>query len=400
MVSSQVCLLGGHNAGHQIILNGKSHKLHLLPVGCLYEHTINVLGHGMVIHLRSLLKEVEIMRENGIEVLDRLLISERAHLLMDAHIENDRKMENSRNENGGKIGTTLSGIGPCHATRSYRTGVTVGDMKHWDSFKNKVMEMYKMHATAENYETMGKAEIERHENFFKIFSKCICDTGFFIGEALRQGKRILFEGANGALLDIHTGTYPYVTSSVTLACGPYVGLGVPVGTPMFRIGIIKCYQTRVGLGPFPTEFFDENCAHIQSDGTEKGITTGRLRRCGWLDLVAARYVQRLNVYHALYMTKLDVLSGLKTLKVCVDYRDKGSGQLLERGRFPATVKMFEETEPVYKTFPGWEEDISSVKKYDELPKNARDYVEFVEQSLGVFIQWIGVGQDSESVIVR
>ncbi|KAK1939511.1 putative adenylosuccinate synthetase [Babesia divergens] len=391
---------GGHNAGHEIILNGKQYKLHLLPGGSLYKSTTNVLGQGMVIHLTSLLKEIEVLREHGIEVIDRLIISDRAHLLLEAHIEVDRNMEKNRMTHGGKIGTTLRGIGPCYATRSFRTGVLVGDMKHWDVFKENVINIYRRHTNPETADNMAQEEIERHEKLYKIFSKCICDTGYFMSESIKAGKRILLEGSNGSLLDINMGTYPFVTSSVTLACGAYVGLGVPLNTPMFRIGILKCYQTRVGMGPFPTEFFDENYDHIQKDGTEVGVSTARLRRCGWLDLVAARYVQRVNCFNVVYLTKLDVLTGLKEIKVCVDYRNKKTGELLERGRFPATVAMLEETEPVYKTFPGWDQIVSSVKNYNDLPENLRNYVEFVQQDLNVFIQWVGVGQDVRSTIVR
>ncbi|GIX63222.1 adenylosuccinate synthetase [Babesia caballi] len=360
---------GGHNAGHEIVLNGRQYKLHLLPGGCLYPSTTNVLGHGMVIHLTSLLEEIEILREHGIEVLDRLLISDRAHLLLDAHIEIDRRMEKARLSSGGQIGTTLRGIGPCHATRSSRTGVLVGSMLHWDSFKKNVMDIYKIHTDPETSEKMAAEEIARHEKLYNIFSRCICDTGYFISEAVREGKRILLEGANGSLLDIN-------------------------------MGILKCYQTRVGMGPFPTEFFDENYNHIQKDGTEVGISTSRVRRCGWLDLVAARYVQRLNCFNAIQLTKLDVLTGLKEIKVCVDYRNVKTGDLLERGRFPATTAMLEEFEPVYKTFPSWSESISNVVNYAHLPERARQYVEFVEKELSCFIQWVGVGQDVKNTIVR
>lgn len=379
---------GGHNAGHEVILNGKKYKLQLLPVGSLHSHTTNVLGHGMVIHLTSLLREIGVLRENGIDVLDRLLISDRAHLLLDAHIVKDRDMEMQRNASGGEIGTTLSGIGPCHATRSYRTGVLVGDMLHWEVFKKNVMDLYKMHTNGENAEELGKQEIERHEELFKIFANRICDTGYFISQAIKEGKRVLLEGANGSLLDINMGTYPFVTSSITLASGAYAGLAVPLDTPIFRIGIMKCYQTRVGMGPFPTEFFDENYHHIQKDGTELGVTTGRRRRCGWLDLVAARYVQRINSYHVLYLTKLDVLKGLKTIKICVDYRNKNTGEIMERGRFPSTVTMLNELEPVYKDFPGWDEKVAEASSYDQLPETMRNYIKFIEQDLGVFIQWV------------
>ncbi|GBE60613.1 adenylosuccinate synthetase [Babesia ovata] len=340
------------------------------------------------------------LRGHGIEVMDRLLISDRAHLLLDAHIEIDRNMEKARKAAGGEIGTTLRGIGPCHATRSSRTGVLVGSLLHWDFFKKSVMDIYKIHTDVETSEKMAIEEIERHAALYKIFSRCICDTGYFISEAIRAGKRVLLEGANGSLLDINMGTYPFVTSSTTLACGSYVGLGVPLNSPMFRIGILKCYQTRVGMGPFPTEFFDENYDHIQKDGTEIGVSTCRLRRCGWLDLVAARYIQRLNCFHVVYLTKLDVLTGLKEIKVCVDYRNKRTGDLLERGRFPATTAMLDEYEPVYKVFPSWNDDISELDAYDKLPENARTYVEFVEKELGTFIQWIGVGQDVRSTISR
>ncbi|ORM40492.1 Adenylosuccinate synthetase [Babesia sp. Xinjiang] len=403
---------GGHNAGHQIILNGKQYKLHLLPSGTIYTNTINVLGHGMVIHLSSLLNEINILAEHGIEILDRLLISDRAHLLLDAHVEIDRKMEKRRMSSGGnislgssicnagEIGTTLRGIGPCYSTKSSRTGVRVGTMLHWEDFKKRVLDFYRIHGDPETFENMASEEIERQKKLYDIFSKCICDTGYFMSEAIKAGRRILLEGSNGSLLDIDAGTYPYVTSSTTLACGTYLGLGVPLDSPMFRIGLLKCYQTRVGMGPFPTEFFDENYQHIQKDGTEIGVSTSRLRRCGWLDLVAARYVQRLNCFHTIYFTKLDVLTGLKEIRVCVDYRNKITGNVLERGRFPATTALLEEFEPVYKTFAGWTQDISNVRNYDELPEKARNYVEFVEAQLDTFIQWIGVGQDVKSVIVR
>ncbi|GFE54796.1 adenylosuccinate synthetase [Babesia ovis] len=391
---------GGHNAGHQIILDGREYKLHLLPGGVMHPHVINVLGHGMVIHLESLLKEINILSEHNIDCLDRLLISDRAHILLNAHADIDRKMENRRMSGGGKIGTTLRGIGPCYSTKSSRTGVRMGELLHWDHFKRRVMDFYRIHGDLDTFENLANEEIEKHKRLYDIFSKCICDTGYYISEAIKAGKRILLEGSNGSLLDIDMGTYPFVTSSTTLAYGIYVGLGIPLNAPVFRIGILKCYQTRVGMGPFPTEFFDENYQHIQKDGTEIGVSTARVRRCGWLDLVAARYVQRLNCFDSVYLTKLDVLTGLKEVKVCVDYRNKITGEILERGRFPATTASLEEYEPIYKTFAGWAQDISNVSCYEKLPENVRTYIEFVEHDLDTFVQWVGIGQDVKSVIVR
>ncbi|EDO06449.1 putative adenylosuccinate synthetase [Babesia bovis T2Bo] len=391
---------GGHNAGHEIILNGQQYKLHLIPGGVMHPHVINVLGHGMVIHLESLLKEMEILTQHGIEVLERLRISDRAHILLNAHVDIDRKMEHRRMSGGGKIGTTLRGIGPCYSTKSARTGIRMGDLLHWEHFSKKVRDFYKIHCDFENFEELAQEEVENHKKLYDIFAKCICDTGYFMSESIKAGKKILLEGSNGSLLDIDMGTYPFVTSSTTLACGAYLGLGVPLNAPIYRIGILKCYQTRVGMGPFPTEFFDDNYTHIQKDGTEIGVSTARVRRCGWLDLVAARYIQRLNCFNSIYFTKMDVLTGLKEIKICIDYRNKVDGTILERGRFPSTIASLEEYEPVYQSFAGWDQDISQISEYNELPETARKYIEFVEKEVGAHFQWVGVGQDVKSIIVR
>ncbi|KAK2195649.1 bifunctional Adenylosuccinate synthetase/Adenylosuccinate synthetase [Babesia duncani] len=381
---------GGHNAGHEVVFRGKTHKFHLIPCGVIHEKTINVLGNGVVIHLKSLLDEVNELRNIGVEVLDRLLISARAHLILDIHIDMDRNMEEKRSvtTSGLKIGTTLKGVGPCYTTKSARTGVLVGHMLHWKSFETRVHNLFHFHSTASNAAELAQQEIEKHKEYFKIIKNCITDTEDYIADAIAQGKRVLLEASNGSLLDLGLGTYPFVTSSNTLTCGPYRGLGIAPNTPIYRIGVLKSYQTRIGFGPFPTELFDDTYKHMQIIGMEIGVSTGRKRRCGWLDLPAARYAQRINDFHCINLTKLDVLSGVKVLKICIDYKNKTTGEIMKRGTFPCTEEMFQEYEQIYKEFQGWDEDISKIREYQELPAAAKTFVEYIQGDLGVFIKWV------------
>ncbi|AFZ80721.1 adenylosuccinate synthetase, putative [Theileria equi strain WA] len=390
---------GGHNSGHDVVLNGVQYKLHLLPCGSMHENTKIVLGNGVVINIENLLKEVDILAQNGISLLDRLYISERAHLIFNIHAEIDCKQESDLSKKYGEIGTTKKGIGPSYSTKSLRTGIMIGEMLHWETFSELVHRL--MHScTTNNPDQLAEKELARHKEMFKKIEHCIVDTSFLITKAVENGQKVFFEGANGVLLDLSLGTYPYVTSSNTTTSGIYNGLGISPSIPVFRIGVLKAYQTRIGSGPFPTELFGEVYDKLQTTGMEVGVTSGRKRRCGWLDLVSVRYAQLTNGFNVINLTKLDIMSIFDTIKVCVDYKHSKTGAILPRGSFPATSFQFSQYEPVYKEFPGWRTDLSEITKFEDLPAEAKAYVEFIENDLGVWIQWIGVGKDTKKTIVR
>eukprot|EP00741_Cyanophora_paradoxa_P005149 tig00000863_g4991.t1 len=392
---------GGSNAGHTIVVEGRKFAFHLIPSGILNEDTTCLIGNGVVLHLPSFFEELRNLDEYGIKGFrQRIKISDRAHLLFDLHQIVDGLSESELNEK--KIGTTKRGIGPAYGTKSLRTGMRVCDLKYFDSFPDNFRTLvagYKTRRTKRFGEHHFKdydmeAEIERYRQYAKELEPYVVDSVHFVNEAYRAGKRILMEGANATMLDIDFGTYPYVTSSNASIGGIITGIGLPHNKIGPVLGVVKAYTTRVGSGPFPTELHDELGEQIRKVGHEFGTTTGRPRRCGWLDAVAVRYTTWINGFEYLNLTKLDVLTGVPELKIGVQYKVKGA----PLPSVPASVDQLAEVEVEYETMPGWTEDISSCRSFDELPAACQRYVRRIEELIGCPIRWIGVGAGREAMI--
>ncbi|WP_046316604.1 adenylosuccinate synthase [Mycobacterium sp. UM_Kg1] len=390
---------GGNNAGHTVVLpTGENFALHLIPSGVLSPHVTNVIGNGVVVDPGVLLEELAGLEGRGVDT-SRLLISADAHLLMPYHVAIDKVTE--RYMGSKKIGTTGRGIGPCYQDKIARIGIRVADVLDQESlaakieaaldFKNQVLvKIYNRKALEP--EQVLEDLLEQAEGF----KHRIADTSLLLGAALDRGENVLLEGSQGTLLDVDHGTYPYVTSSNPTAGGAAVGSGVGPTRITTVLGILKAYTTRVGSGPFPTELFDAHGEYLSKTGGEVGVTTGRRRRCGWFDAVIARYATRVNGITDYFLTKLDVLSSLETVPVCVGYTVDGK----RTDELPMTQEEFARAEPVYEELPGWWEDISEARTFEELPANARDYVSRVEEIAGAQISCIGVGPGREQTIVR
>ncbi|GAC93279.1 hypothetical protein PHSY_000843 [Pseudozyma hubeiensis SY62] len=381
---------GGNNAGHTIVadVNGVKTKFdfHLLPSGLVNPRCAGFIGSGVVVHVPSFFAELDTIQKKGLNCDGRLFISDRAHLVFDFHQVVDGLKEVELG--GSSIGTTKKGIGPAYSSKASRSGLRVHHLYDPELFASKFRKLvegrFKRYGHFE-YDTEG--EIARYRAFAERLRPHIVDGVTFIHTALAQNRKVLVEGANALFLDIDFGTYPFVTSSSTSIGGVLTGLGIPHTAIGDVIGVMKAYTTRVGMGPFPTELHEEVGHHLQEVGAEYGVTTGRRRRCGWLDLVMMRYSCLINGYSSLNLTKLDVLDQLKELKICVGYVVDGK----ELPSFPADLEVLAKVEVQYKTLPGWQQDISKATTWEELPENCRNYVEFIEQFLGVKIEWIGVG---------
>lgn len=390
---------GGNNAGHTIVadVNGVKTKFdfHLLPSGLVNPRCAGFIGSGVVVHVPSFFAELDNIEKKGLNCDGRLFISDRAHLVFDFHQVVDGLKEVELG--GSSIGTTKKGIGPAYSSKASRSGLRVHHLYDPELFASKFRKLvegrFKRYGHFE-YDTEG--EIARYRAFAERLRPHIVDGVTFIHTALAQNRKVLVEGANALFLDIDFGTYPFVTSSSTSIGGVLTGLGIPPTAIGNVIGVMKAYTTRVGMGPFPTELHEEIGHHLQEVGVEYGVTTGRRRRCGWLDLVMMRYSCLINGYTSLNLTKLDVLDQLKELKIAVGYVVDGK----ELPSFPADLEVLAKVEVQYKTLPGWQQDISKAKTWEELPENCRNYVEFIEQFLGVKIEWIGVGPARESMIHR
>jgi len=387
---------GGNNAGHTIVVDGERYALHIVPTGVLYPHCTPVIGSGTVVNPAVLLEEMDGLAARGIDT-SRLVVSGGAHLIMPYHLELDRVTE--RRLGRHRLGTTKRGIGPAYADKAARIGLRVQDLLDPKIFsaklevalkeKNLVLTRaygrlpFEQKAIAEAYLGFGR-RLERH----------VADAGPLIQSALDEGKTVLFEGAQAAMLDLDHGTYPYVTSSNPIAGGACVGAGVGPRDIQRIIGICKAYCTRVGSGPFPTEADPADSETLVEAGGEYGTTTGRKRRCGWLDVVAARYAARLNTLTEMVVTKLDVLSHFASIKVCVAYRFEGR----RFDDFPPNQTIFNKCEPVYEELPGWSEDISGARTLDELPVAARRFLQAVEDMVGVCVSWASVGPGRDQVV--
>ena len=389
---------GGANAGHTICWEDKTFVLHLVPSGIFHDGVQCVIGNGVVIDPAAVMKEINMIRDLGYDVEGRLHISHNAHLIMPYH----KKVEEARERwrDAGAIGTTGRGIGPCYVDKFARTGIRVVDLLDRDVLRKKLLaSMEEKNAILQKVygadELDVEAIIEEYVEFDKLIDPFITDTTELLGNALAAGKRVLAEGAQGSLLDVDFGTYPFVTSSHPTVGGCCTGLGVPPTAIDRVIGIVKAYSTRVGNGPFPTELLDEQGEELRKTGHEFGATTGRPRRCGWLDLVALRYTTMVNGFTDLAITKLDVLSGLAEIKVCTEYRVKGK----TIRRFPNDIATLESVEPVYETLPGWQSDITGITQYEDLPSEARDYLDFVTDYLKVPASIISSGPKREQTIL-
>jgi len=385
---------GGANAGHTLIVDGTSYAFHLLPCGMISKTCKNLIGNGVVLHIPTMLSELEKLATFDPNALKRLFLSSRAQILFDAHRTVDGLQEAEKESKA--IGTTKRGIGPCYSTKTIRNGVRVGDLLHFDTFEEKVRELLSWIHRCYGVESNIEEEIERYRGYATLLKDQIVDSTHMMHQAMAEKKRILVEGANAALLDIDFGTYPYVTSSNTTSGAVCTGLGVPPNVIECIIGVVKAYTTRVGAGPFPTELDDEVGHHLGTVGHEFGTTTGRPRRCGWLDIPMLRYSHCLNGYSSLNITKLDVLTGLKTLKICVDYKDK-NGRLHPKGVFPDHLDDLRDVQVVYEELDGWDEDISKVRSLDQLPEKAKQYLLRIQELLNIPISWVGVGPAREDM---
>jgi len=389
---------GGANAGHTIAWGDQQFVLHLIPSGIFQEGVTCVIGNGVVIDPVALMEEIRQVEALGFQVEGRLLISHNAHLIMPYHKALDKARERWRDAEA--IGTTGRGIGPAYVDKFARSGIRVVDLLDRDGLREKLRTaLDEKNAILQSvYMDEGidvEAMIEEYVDFDRRIDPFVTDTTTFLGQALAGGKRILAEGAQGSLLDVDFGTYPYVTSSHPTAGGCCTGLGVPPTAIDRIIGIVKAYSTRVGNGPFPTELLDDVGELLRAEGNEFGATTGRPRRCGWLDTVALRYTARLNGFTDLAVTKLDVLAGMDELKVCTAY---GIGDKTTE-RFPNDIATLERVEPIYETLPGFDGDLSGMEAVEDLPTNARDYLNVVSDIIGVPVSMISTGPRREETLV-
>ena len=389
---------GGPNAGHTLVFNGRKHVLHTIPSGIFHENSINLVGNGVVIDPVIFKNELDKLSEQGVDFSKSLVISRKAHLILPTHRLLDAASEASKGK--AKIGSTLKGIGPTYMDKTGRNGIRVGDLE-LDNWENKYKALSKKHQSMIDFYDVDieydLAELEAE--FFKAIEVLkdlkFIDSEEYLEQAKKNKKSILAEGAQGSLLDIDFGTYPFVTSSNTTAAGACTGLGVSPNSIKEVFGIFKAYTTRVGSGPFPTELFDKNGKIMAKVGNEFGATTGRPRRCGWLDLVALRYACQINGVTQLMMMKADVLSGFKKLKICTAYNYKGN--VIKH--LPYNIESHN-LKPIYTDFEGWEEDLTKMENKSSLPKSLVNYIEFLETELEVPIKIVSVGPDRKQTIFR
>lgn len=389
---------GGNNAGHTVICDGAEYKLHLIPSGILNKDSLNIVGNGVVIDLSVLLGEMEELKARGIS-FDHFYLSDRAHLIMPYHKMIDGLEENAKGDH--KIGTTKRGIGPAYGDKVNRVGIRICDLMEFDEFERKLHVVLKQKnlLLEKIYGEVPLNEADITAEFAVLAEKIrpyVADTSVLVNESLKAGKKVLFEGAQAVHLDIDHGTYPFVTSSSPCAGGALTGTGVGPTKIDAVVGVAKAYTTRVGSGPFPTELHDAYGDKLREIGGEYGVTTGRPRRCGWLDGVVLRYSARVCGMTDLALTKLDVLDQMEELKICVAYRY--GGQTLTE--FPASLSAMEQCEPIYETLPGWQQDISSCRNYDELPENAKAYIKRVEELTETPVSIVAVGPDRQQTILR
>ena len=399
-VSAVVRFQGGHNAGHTLVIDGKKTALHLIPSGILRKDVQCLIGNGVVLSPEALLKEVRELEANGVQVRQRLKISLACPIILRTHVRIDQARERAKGND--KIGTTGRGIGPAYEDKVSRRGVRVGDLCNKADFEAKLREIMSYHnfVLTEYFKEEAEdidAALEELMQMAEEILPMSADVTDILHDYRKRGEHILFEGAQGSLLDIDLGTYPYVTSSNTTAGGTATGSGFGPLYLDYVLGITKAYTTRVGSGPFPTELFDEHGRHLAEKGHEFGATTGRARRCGWFDAVALRHAVQINSVSGICLTKLDVLDGLENIRVCVGYRSK-DGEVLDN---PVDSEGYEAIEPVYQDLPGWSESTLGVKRVEDLPNAARAYISFLEEQVGTSIDIISTGPDrNETIVLR
>ncbi|MBR0256514.1 MAG: adenylosuccinate synthase [Synergistaceae bacterium] len=390
---------GGANAGHTVVSDGKKFVFHLLPSGMLYPGKLCVLGNGLVIDPEQFLNETGELFAQGQDKA-RLAVSPHAHVVMPYHKMLDKLQEEARGK-GRKIGTTGRGIGPCYVDKYSRSGLRVEDLIDADVLRERLTyildEKNQIFTKLYGQKPLAFDEIyEPARKWGEALAPYVDDTRALLRRAVDEGKHILLEGAQAALLDIDHGTYPYVTSSSTSASGAFTGTGLAPSDLSRVIAVVKAYTTRVGEGPFPTEDFTDAGEKLRANGGEFGATTGRPRRCGWLDIPALRYSMELNGADVIALTKLDVLTGMGGIKVCTAYELNGT----KLTSWPTDTRTLSDIQPVYETLPGWDDDITGCKNFDDLPENAKSYVKFIENALNVPVGLIGVGADRNLTISR
>ncbi|KAG6455275.1 hypothetical protein O3G_MSEX009125 [Manduca sexta] len=386
---------GGNNAGHTVVVDGKEFDFHLLPSGIINQKCTSVIGNGVVIHLPGLFEELKKNELKGMKGCEsRLVISDRAHIVFDIHQQVDGLQEAEKGKNS--LGTTKKGIGPTYSAKATRNGIRIGDLLgefslFEDKYRTLVASYKRMFPSLEvDIET----ELAKYREYAEKVRPMVRDTVSYLHKEIAAGKKVLVEGANAAMLDIDFGTYPYVTSSNCSIGGVCTGLGVPPRVLGAVLGVVKAYTTRVGDGPFPTELHDETGRLLQDRGHEVGVTTKRVRRCGWLDLVVVRYTAMVNGYTSLCLTKLDILDTLKEIKVGVAYKLNGK----KIDYFPSSMTELSNVEVEYITLPGWACSIEDVRELSKLPEQAKNYVKAIEDFLQIPVKYIGVGQGRESII--
>ena len=390
---------GGNNAGHTLVVDGKKFALRLIPSGILNSNTINVIGNGIVFDPKGFFEEIEMLESNGVSTKN-IKVSDRAHIVFPYHKELDGLAEEARGDN--KIGTTKKGIGPCYMDKTERSGIRVCDLMDKEIFAKKL----KLQVDAKNKIVTGIYGKEAMFNFDEIYNEFIeyaerlrpyvTDTTVIVYDAIKANKKVLFEGAQGTLLDLDLGTYPYVTSSHPTSGGFAVGAGVGPNMIKDVVGIVKAYTTRVGEGPFVTELFDETGERIRVQGHEFGTVTGRARRCGWFDSVIVKYAARVNGLTSISFMLLDVLTGFDKIKICTAY--KMGDKIINN--FPASLEDLAKCEPVYEELDGWNEDITKVEKFEDLPENAKKYIARIEELIDVNIDLVSVGPNRNQTIIR
>lgn len=389
---------GGSNAGHSVVIQGKRYALHLVPSGILNPQAQNIIGNGVVFDPRVFFKEIEQLSADGVAT-DKIFISDRAHVVFPYHYILDGLFEEGRGKED--IGTTRKGIGPCYMDKVERSGIRTCDMLNIPKFieklsaqidwKNKIIQ--KLYGG----EPLDKeAMVQEYVDYASRLAPSICDTSVMVYEAVKSGKKVLFEGAQGSMLDIDLGTYPYVTSSHPISGGFTTGSGIGVGSISEVVGIVKAYTTRVGKGPFVTELLNETGDRIREIGHEYGVTTGRPRRIGWFDAVIVNYTARINGMTGLALMLLDVLSEFDSLKICYAYEHDGK----RVDNYPADLDYLGECKPLYKEMKGWGKDITGCRQYEELPPECRTYVEEIEKLTGIPVISVSVGPDREATIIR
>ena len=390
---------GGNNAGHTVEVGDKQYKLHLIPSGILYGDKLNVIGNGVVVDPKAMFEEIEYLEGLGVKVTkDNFIVSDRAHLVMPYHRALDAAKEKARGKND--IGTTGKGIGPCYTDKAERSGIRVCDLMHKEVFKVRLKENidFKNEILSKIYglEPLDfEAIYKEYLGYAEKMRAFVTDTSVRVYDAIKAGKNVLFEGAQGNLLDIDYGTYPFVTSSNTIAGGVCIGAGIGPNMINSVVGIAKAYTTRVGKGPFPTELLDEMGEHIRTVGHEFGVTTGRARRCGWLDIVILKSAARVSGITSFALTKIDTLAGIDKIKICIGYDFNGK----TIGYVPASLEDLALCKPIYEEFDGWDDSVAKARSYDELPKNAKIYIKRIEELTDTKISLVGVGPRRDQTIV-